>query len=174
MIGQRSSGSYRMAGRRFPLVLLLLAVLHFAVRPLFPERFLVAAPDFLLLALLLYAIRARPGTAAVAGFLVGLLSDALRPLAFGSGMLAYTFVGFLAAWGKAVFFAENLSVTVGFLFVGTVARDVLVIVWGGHVRGAALGWQLFLWTPINAMATALAGALILLMFRRWMPGRLAA
>lgn len=168
MIGQRPSG------RRFAVVLLMLVVAHFAVRPLFPERWLVVAPDFLLLALLLYAIRARPGTAAMAGFLVGVLSDSLRPLAFGSGMLAYTFVGFLAAWGKAVFFAENLTVTFGFLFAGSVARDVLVLLWGGHMRGAALGWQLLLWTPVNGVITALAGVVVLLVFRRWVPGRLAA
>ena len=161
-------------GRRFAVVLLLLAVAHFAVRPLFPERIRFLAPDFLLLALLLFAIRARPGTAAVAGFLVGLLSDALQPVAFGSGMLAYTFVGFLAAWGKAVFFAENLSVTAAFLVAGTVARDLLVLLWGGHVRGAALGWQLLLWTPVNAVATAVAGLIVLVVFQRWIPGRLTA
>ena len=163
----------RATGRQFAGVLLLLAIMHFALRPLFPARVLVLAPDFLLLALLLYAIRARPGAAAIAGFLVGLLSDALQPIAFGSGMLAYTFVGFLAAWGKAVFFAENLMVTAGFIFVGTVTRDMLVLIWGGHLRGAALGWQLILWTPINALATALAGVIVLVLFQRWIPRRLA-
>jgi rod shape-determining protein MreD len=161
-------------GRRFAVVLLLLVILHFTVRPLYPERFLVLAPDFLLLALLLYAIRARPGSAAVAGFFVGLLSDSLRPLAFGSGMLAHTFVGFLAAWGKAVFFAENLSVTLAFLFAGSVGRDVLVLLWGGHLRGATLGWQVFLWTPLNALVTAIAGAIVLILFQRWIPTRLAS
>jgi len=168
VIGQKPTG------RRFAVILLGLAIMHFAVRPLFAERLLVLAPDFLLLALLLYAIRARPGAAAVAGFLVGLLSDALHPLAFGSGMLAYMFVGFLAAWGKAVFFAENLAVTAAFLVAGAVLRDLLVILWGGHIRGAALGWQLLLWTPVNALATALVGVAVLLLFQRWIPGRLTA
>jgi rod shape-determining protein MreD len=163
----------RATGRQFAGVLLFLAVLHFTVRPLFPAAVLVLAPDFLLLALLLYAIRARPGAAAVLGFLVGLLSDALQPIAFGSGMLAYTCVGFLAAWGKAVFFAENLTVTAGFIFVGTLARDLLVLLWGGHLRGAALGWQLALWTPVNALATAITGVVVLVLFQRWIPRRLA-
>ncbi len=47
---------------------LLLVLLHFYLRPrLWGPRL---SPDFLLLALMLFAIRSRPGAAAVAGFLV--------------------------------------------------------------------------------------------------------
>ncbi len=156
---------------RAAAVFLMLVVLHFAFRPWLGDP--RPAPDFLLLALLVYAIRARPGPAAVAGFVVGLLSDALNPVAFGSGMLAYTAVGYLAAWGKAVFFAENLAVSGGFFFAGTVLRDVLVLLWGGHVRGSALWWQLGVWTMLQALTTALVGVLVLATFRRWIEKRWA-
>ena len=42
---------------------------------------------------MIYAIRARPGHAAIAGFVVGLSGDALAGAAFGAGALAYTVVG---------------------------------------------------------------------------------
>jgi rod shape-determining protein MreD len=146
-------------------VLLLLVALHFTLPTwLGNPRW---APDFLLLALLVYAIRARPGAGAAAGFTVGLLGDALTPVAFGAGALAHTVVGYLAAWGKAVFFAENLAVSAGFFLAGTWIRDLLVLVGGGHVQGRALLWQLVVWSPLRAATTALVGVVILLLFRGW-------
>jgi len=54
---------------RYWLVLIGLVVLHFTVRErLGGDR---VAPDFLLLALLIYAIRAQPGRSAAAGFVIG-------------------------------------------------------------------------------------------------------
>jgi rod shape-determining protein MreD len=147
-------------------VLALLAVLHFGLRPWLGNP--RVAPDFLLLALLVYAIRARPGAAAVAGFLIGLLSDSLVSVAFGSAMLAYAVVGYLAAWGKAVFFADNPAVAGGLFFLGVVVRDVLVLLWGGHAAGTSVLWQLALWTPLQALTTALSGVVVLLLFRQWL------
>lgn len=152
-------------------VLVLLVVLHFTVRPWLGDP--RPAPDFLVLALLVYAIRARPGAAAVAGFTIGLLGDALTPVAFGAGALAHTVVGYLAAWGKAIFFAENLAVNAGFFFAGTWVRDLLVLVGGGHLRGTELVWQLLLWSPLKAATTALVGVIVLLVFRRWLAMRIA-
>ena len=160
------NGPYRLAS-----VLLLLVVLHFTLRPWLGEP--RPAPDFLLLALLVYAIRARPGAAAIAGFIVGLLSDALTPVAFGAGALAYTVVGYLAAWGKAIFFAESIAVNAGFFFAGTWVRDLLVLVGGGHVGGTAILWQLLLWSPLKAASTALGGVIVLVVFRRWLAIRIA-
>ena len=127
-----------------------------------------SAPDLLLLALLVFAIRARPGEAAVAGFTVGLMVDSLTPVAFGAGALAHTCVGYLAAWGKAIFFTENLLVNAGFFFVGTWIRDLLVSVAGGHMDQTTMLWQLLFWSPIKALTTALAGVVVLVVFRRWL------
>jgi rod shape-determining protein MreD len=165
-VNGRRGPSYRLGG-----VLLLLVVLHFTVRPLLGNP--RVAPDFLLLALLVYAIRARPGAAAAAGFVVGLLGDALTPVAFGAGALAHTVVGYLAAWGKAVFFAENLAVNAGFFFAGTWMRDLLVLVGSGHLGGTDLLWQLVLWSPLKAATTALVGVVVLVVFRRSLSIRIA-
>ncbi|NIM50328.1 MAG: rod shape-determining protein MreD [Gemmatimonadales bacterium] len=156
---------------RLGAVLLLLLVLHFALRPFLGD--FRSTPDFILLALLVFAIRARPGQAAVAGFLVGLLVDSLTPVAFGAAALAHTCVGYLAAWGKAVFFAENLLVNAGFFFGGTWLRDLLVMVAGRHMEDSVFWWQLVFWSPLKAITTAVVGVLVLLVFRRWLQIRIS-
>jgi rod shape-determining protein MreD len=152
--------------RRLWAVLAVLVVLHFGLRPWLGSPRI--APDFLLLALMVYAIRARPGRASVIGFLVGLLSDSLNPVAFGSAMAAYAAVGFLAAWGKAVFFAENRLVAAAFFFGGVYMRDLLVLLWGGHAGGTSVAWQLGLWTPLQGITTALVGVLVQAILQTWL------
>ncbi len=157
----RGRGPLRLAA-----LLLFLVTLQFAVRPFLGSA--RAAPDFLLVALLVFAIQARPGHAAIAGFLVGFVADALSPAAFGAGALAHTAVGYLAAWGKAVFFADHLLVNAGFFFVGCWVRDALVLLVGRHAEGSAVLWQLAFWSPLLALTTAATGVLVLFVFRGWL------
>ena len=150
----------------------LLAVLHFYARPRIWGGDSRAAPDFLLLGLMLFAIRARPGMAALAGFLTGLLTDVLTPAHFGVGALAYTLVGYLAAWGRAVFFPHNLMVNVGFFAGAVVVRDLIMLIASGS--GRALGSAGFLiGSPLQALTTAIAGTVVLLFFRKWFAVRMA-
>lgn len=156
---------------RFAAVLLLLAACQFGLRPwLGDERW---APDFLLIALLIFAIRSSPGRASLAGFLVGLLADALNPVAFGAAALAHTVVGYLAAWGRAVFFAENVLVSAGFFFAGTLIRDFLVLLAGGFVGGSRFFWQIAVWSPLKALTTAVVGVMVLVTFQRWLEVRIS-
>ena len=142
----------------------LLAALHFYVRPrLWDSR---AAPDFLLLALMLVAIRARPGIAALAGFIVGVVNDVLTPAGFGAGALAHTVVGYLAAWGRAVFFPDNLLVNAGLFAGGVMLRNTLMLLASGTPAGQ-LSAGLLVWAPLQAITTAVAGTVILLLFRNW-------
>lgn len=142
----------------------LLAALHFYVRPrLWDSR---AAPDFLLLALMLVAIRARPGIAALTGFVIGLVNDVLTPASFGAGALAHTVVGYLAAWGRAVFFPDNLLVNAGLFAGGVMLRNTLVLLASGTPAGQ-LSAGLLVWAPLQALTTAVAGIVILLLFRNW-------
>jgi len=155
---------------RFWGVLALLVVLQFSIRSrLGNER---VAPDFLLLALLIYTIRARPGASAAAGFVVGLISDALTPASFGAGALAHTIVGYLSSWAKAVFFAENLLVNGGLIFAGTWLRNLIVALASGKFAGPQLEWELLVWSPLEALTTAAAGVLVLTLFRGWLAIRL--
>lgn len=147
----------------------LLAALHFYVRPrLWDSR---AAPDFLLLALMLVAIRARPGVAAVVGFVVGMISDVLTPAGFGAGALAHTVVGYLAALGRSVFFPDNLLVNAGLFAAGVMLRNTLMLLASGTPAGQ-LSSALLVWAPLQALTTAVAGVVILLLFRNWFAIRL--
>src|SRR5438128_10889638 len=90
---------------RFNVILGVLVVLQFSLRGrLGNDR---VAPDFLLLALLIYTIRARPGPSAAAGFLVGLGRDALTPASVGAGALAPTLVCDPSFWSEAGCFGER-------------------------------------------------------------------
>jgi len=158
---------------RFQLGALLatLVLLHFYVRPrLFDTR---VAPDFLLFALVIFAMRSGPGAGAVAGFLVGLATDALSPARFGAATLADTIVGYGAAWGRAVFFADNLLVNAGFVAVGLWLRDLILLVASGTSQGQLL-LELGVWSPLQALTTAAAGALVLYAFRQLFAVRLDA
>lgn len=159
----------RTSRLRFALVIALLVALHFYVRPrLWSPRI---APDFLMLGLMIFAIRSTPGAAAVAGLVTGFVADALTPARFGAAMLAHTVVGYGAAWGRAVFFADNLVVNAGFIGVGVWLRDLLVLVASG-AGGRELLVQLGIWSPLLALTTALAGVIVLGFFRDWLEIRL--
>jgi len=152
-------------------VIATLVLLHFYVRPrLFDTR---VAPDFLLFALVIFAMRSGPGAGAVAGFLVGLATDALSPARFGAATLADTIVGYGAAWGRAVFFADNLLVNAGFVAVGLWLRDLILLVASGTPQGQLL-LELGVWSPLQALTTAAAGALVLYAFRQLFAVRLDA
>lgn len=151
---------------RYILVLVGLVVLHFTVRArLGGDRI---APDFLLLALLIYTIRAQPGRSAAAGFVIGLLRDALTPASFGAGALAHTLVGYLSSWAKAVFFAENVFVNGCLFFAGTWLRNLIVLLASGRIAGAQLGWELLVWSPLQSLTTAAVGIVVLWLFSRWL------
>jgi len=156
---------------KLALVLLLMLLLQFYARPrVWDSR---AAPDFVMLGLLIYATRARPGAAAVAGFLTGLMMDSLGPSRFGAAALANTMVGYVAAWGRAVFFADNLLVHAGFIWAGVWVRDLVVLMANG-TSGQTLLWQLAVWSPLQGLTTAVAGVVVLVIFRDWLAIRLDA
>lgn len=154
---------------RFWIVLIGLVLLHFSVRTRLGDDRI--APDFLLLALLMYTIRAAPGPSAVAGFAVGLLRDALTPASFGSAALAHTLVGYLSSWAKAVFFAENLFVNGCILFGGTWVRNLVVVLASGELKGSPLAWELLVWSPLQSLTTAAVGVVVLWTLGRWVSVR---
>ncbi|HEV8266420.1 MAG TPA: rod shape-determining protein MreD [Gemmatimonadales bacterium] len=157
---------------RHLLILATLVVLQFTVRDrLGGDRI---APDFLLLALLIYTIRARPGQSAAAGFVVGLLRDALTPVSFGAGALAHTLIGYLSSWAKAVFFAENVFVNGCLFFAGTWLRNLALLLASGRFESTQLGWELLVWSPLQSLTTAAVGIVVLLLFGRWLAIRVAA
>ena len=150
-------------------VMILLLALHFYVRPRFASpRF---APDFIAIGVLLFALRARPGQAAVAGLLAGLLADALSPAHFGAGALANAVIGYVAAFSRSVFFADNLLVTIGFFAVGTWLRNLLVLVASGTPAGQ-LWMEAGVWSGAQALSTALVGVVLAMFLRSWLDLRI--
>jgi rod shape-determining protein MreD len=153
------------------VVLLLLVALHFYVRPrLWGPR---VSPDFLFVGLMLFAMRSSAGASAVAGFMVGLAADALTPARFGAGALAHTVVAYLASWARAVFFADNLLVNAAFVAVGVWLRDFLVLVASGSGDRSLLT-ELAVYSPLQALSSALFALVVLLAFREWFAIRLDA
>jgi len=141
---------------------LVFVLLHYTLRPLLGWR---APMDFLLIAVLLASVRVRPGTAAVIGFIVGLVSDSLAPDALGAGALAMSVIGFSASYLKAVFFADNLVLSAFFFFLGKWMFDVIYFALEHRVRGVELVQQLVLWSPLSAAVTAAVGVLLLFLMR---------
>lgn len=151
---------------RVSLVLTLLVAAHFVLRPrLGDPRF---APDFVLVALLFLAIRVRPMIGTSAGFVVGLVTDAVAPTAFGAAAFALTVVGYLAGWLKAIVFADNPLVSALFVFVAAWLRDAIQVLVAHQLQGGALAWQLLALSPLAAASTAAAAAVTLLLFRGWL------
>jgi rod shape-determining protein MreD len=156
-------------GVRVAAVLVILLLLEFYLRPsLTAWR---GMPDFMMLALLLLAIRQSPGTAAITGFIIGLLMDVLTPARFGAGILAHVLVGWGAAWGRGIFFADNLIVNAALFFVGTWVRDVLIELLSGTSL-ARLGIEAIWWAPLQGATTAAVGVVIVMLFREWLAIRI--
>ena len=161
----------RASRLQLALVLLLMVLLHFYVRPrLWGGR---GSPDFLFVGLMLYAMRSGPGAAALAGFVVGLVADSLSPARFGAGALAHTLVGYLASWSRAVFFADNLIVNAAFVAIGLWIRDLLVLVVSGGGDRSLLT-ELAVNSPMQALSSALFALIVLVAFREWFSIRLDA
>ena len=161
----------RVTRAQLALVLLLLVVLQFYIRPrLWNAR---VSPDFLLIGLMLFAMRSGAGAGALAGFLVGLIEDTLTPARFGAAALAHTVVGYLAAWGRAVFFADNMLVNAGFVAVGLWLRDLIVLV-ASETDHRQLLTELTFYSPIQALTTAGFALVVLLTFRAVFSVRLDA
>jgi rod shape-determining protein MreD len=161
----------RVSRAQLTLVMLVLLGLQFYLRPRLGNARI--SPDFLLIALMLFAMRSGPGAGAVAGFLVGLIEDALTPARFGAGLLAHTLVGYFAAWSRAVFFADNMLVNAAFVAVGLWFRDLVILMTSG-TEGPQLLTELTLYSPLQALTTAAFAFLLLVTFRTWFSIRLDA
>lgn len=149
-------------------VFLLLIALHYTVRPLLGSRVSV---DFLLIAVLLAAVHVRPGFAALIGFVTGLISDSLTPLSFGAGALAMSAVGSGASWLKAAVFGDNMLAQAIFFAAGKMAFDIIYLVAERRLGIGDLLVQIALWSPLSALATGLAGVLVVFTFRISMESR---
>lgn len=147
---------------RLAFVVLVLVLLHYTVRPLLNWH---AAIDFMVIALLLVAVRVRPGTAALVGFALGLVADAQSLRAFGASALAMSLIGYGAAWLKAVFFADNIVLNAGFFFAGKLLYDFVYLLSERRLGGGDLALEFLIWSPLRALLTAAVGLVVLAILR---------
>lgn len=149
-------------------VFALLIALHYTVRPLIGTRISI---DFLVIAVLLTAVRVRPGAAALVGFVTGIITDSLTPLSLGAGALAMSIVASMASWLKAAVFGDNVVLQAIFFAAGKWAFDIIYLVAENRLSFGELLLQLLLWSPLSAVATGLVGVLVVLTFRISMESR---
>ena len=82
-------------------------------------------------------------------------------------------VGYLASWARAVFFADNLLVNAAFVAAGSGCATS----WCCWRAGAATGpflTELAVYSPLQALTSALFALVILVAFREWFSIRLDA
>jgi len=149
-------------GLWFGLVFLVLVVLQYTLRPVLGWH---ASIDFLAIAVLLVAVRARPGVATIVGFAVGLISDAMTPESFGAGALAFSVVAYTASSLKAAFFADNLALNAVFVFLGKWVGDLIFLGAEHRLSGSEFLAQALLWSPLAATVTAVVGLVVLMLVR---------
>lgn len=149
-------------GLWFALVFLMLVALHYTLRPVLAWH---ASIDFLAIAVLLVAVRARPGVATLVGFLVGLIADSMTPGAFGAGALAFSLVAYTASSLKAAFFADNLALNAVFVFLGKWVGDLIFLAAEHRLGASEFMAQAFLWSPLAAAVTAVVGLVVLVLVR---------
>lgn len=149
-------------GLWFALVFLVLVALNYTLRPVLGWH---ASIDFLAIAVLLVAVRARPGVATLVGFTVGLISDSMAPEAFGAGALAFSVVAYAASALKAAFFADNLALNAVFVFLGKWVGDLIFLAAEHRLGGSEFLAQALLWSPLAAAVTAAVGLVVLLLVR---------
>ena len=76
-----------------------------------------------------------------------------------------TVVGFMASWLKAVFFADDLTLNAFFFFLGKWVFDIVFVLAEHRAGGTEILLQLFLWSPLSALVTAVFGLITLLVLR---------
>lgn len=141
----------------------LLVVLHFVLR--LSLGLAAAAPDLLTMAVLLGARQFHGGPAAVFGFALGLLEDAVSLGAFGAAAITQTVIGYLGARSRDLFVGDSLLFLALYLFLGKWVRDALYYVVAPGVRRGEPVSALLLHAPLAALYVAAAGFVFILAYR---------
>ncbi len=134
----------------------LLVVLHFVLRLGIGLQEL--APDLLVIALLLAAREARPGTAAGLGLLFGVLDGAVVPFTLGASAVVLTLLGFLGARSRDLFAGDSYVFLAVYLFAGKWLFDALLYLLTGTAFASTPSYLLLI-SPLAALYAAASGLL---------------
>ncbi len=120
-----------------------------------------AAPDFLVVALLIGAREVDIGWGAGLGFFLGILDDAFSVLAFGANAFAMTLVGMGGARTRELFVGDSLLFLTSYLVVGKWMRDLLHWVAAGEGLRESFVDTMLIQAPISAAYAGLVGLVVI-------------
>lgn len=147
---------------RVIIAALFLTILHFLLHVGLGIG--AGAPDLLTLALLIAAREMRVGWAALSGFFLGLLEDALSVLAFGASTVALTVVGVAGARTRDLFVGDSLFFVVTYFMVGKWARDLIRWVAVGEDLREPFVSALLVESSVQALYMAIVGLAVIAFF----------
>ena len=139
----------------------VLAFLHFALRPVIDPW--IARPNLLVCAVLVAALKLRPGAAAGVGFALGLLEDAMAVTNFGMSALLLVLMGYLGSRTREQFVGEEPLFMGTYMFIGTWLYQAAAYLMLG--AGSDALSYLLVQSPLDALATSAVGYVALLLVR---------
>ena len=119
-----------------------------------------AAPDLMLLALLLAGRSLSLGGGALLGFCMGLLEDAFSILSFGASVFALTLVGTMAAQVRHLFVGRSIFFQSTFFFLGKWVRDLLAWLVSNPDGRDIFVDHVLIESPLAALYVAAAGLFV--------------
>lgn len=125
----------------------------------------VRGPDLLAVAVLLGARPLPGGAAAGLGFGLGLLEDAVSIAAFGAAAATYTIIAYVGSRSRDLFVGESLLFLSAYLFLGKWVQEALYYGLAAPVRRGEPVEMLLLQAPLNALYTAVAGVVAIMIYR---------
>ncbi len=123
-----------------------------------------AAPDLMLLALLLASRSLSLGGGALLGFCLGLLEDAFSMLSFGASVFALTLVGTMGAQVRHLFVGRSIFFQSTYFFLGKWIRDLLAWLVSNSDSRDAFFDHAILESPLAALYVAAAGVFVRYLF----------
>ncbi len=150
-------------GPSFWVFIALLVIVHFFLHLTLGIG--VRGPDLLAVAVLLGARPLAGGGAAALGFGLGILEDAVSIAAFGLAAATYTIIAYVASRSRDLFMGEGLLFLSVYLFLGKWVQEALYYGLAAPVRRGEPVEMLLIQAPLNALYTAAAGILALMLYR---------
>ncbi|MDE2655656.1 MAG: rod shape-determining protein MreD [Gemmatimonadetes bacterium] len=123
-----------------------------------------AAPDLMLLALLLASRSLSLGGGALVGFCLGLLEDAFSMLSFGASVFALTLVGTMGAQVRHMFVGRSIFFQSTYFFLAKWVRDLLAWLVSNPDSRDVFVDHVLIESPVAALYVAAAGLSVRYLF----------
>jgi len=149
--------------RSYWVFIFLIVLAHFVLR--LAIGLADRAPDLLTVAVLLGARRLRGFHAALLGFVLGVLNDALSLVAFGAEAVVLSLLGFVGARSRDLFEGDSMLFVGFYVFLGKWLHDVLYQFLARGIPHGETASFLLVQAPLAALYAAGAAILALILYR---------